>query len=199
MTGFFGRLFSRQKQHKLRNDSRLLALPESFVIFDFETTGLDADRHEIIEIGAIRANKNSHNYDTFQTFIKNKKKLSKTIVNLTGITDDQLARSGDSPLQALTDFRNFVGVLPMIAYNLQFDKQFLDRSCEREGLSRFENEMGCALVLARSAWPQRKSYRLTDLASDGGLSTQDSHRALGDCQRTLIVYSAAASKLGRWR
>lgn len=32
-------------------------LPDTFIIFDLETTGLDASRHEIIEFGAIRFKK----------------------------------------------------------------------------------------------------------------------------------------------
>ena len=41
------------------------------------------------------------------------------------------------------------------------------------------------------------SYRLADLAPDGGLSSAGRHRALDDCKRALIVYTVAASKLGR--
>ncbi|MBU1397268.1 MAG: hypothetical protein KKE84_14180 [Gammaproteobacteria bacterium] len=53
--------------------------------------------------------------------------------------------------------------------------------------------------MSRRAWPGRKSYRLADLAKDGKLSSDGTHRALGDCQRALIVYTAAASRLGTIR
>ena len=33
------------------------SLPDSFVVFDLETTGIDASQHEIIEIAAIRFKK----------------------------------------------------------------------------------------------------------------------------------------------
>lgn len=50
--------------------------------------------------------------------------------------------------------------------------------------------------MARLAWPGRRSYRLCDLATDGGLSDEGTHHALDDCRRTLIVYVSAVSVLG---
>src|SRR3546814_208203 len=79
-------------------------LPEQFVVFDLETTGLDASKHQIIEIGAIRVNRNSDRHDTYQSLITAKRKLPKKIVELTGITDELLkSRSEEhtSELQSL--------------------------------------------------------------------------------------------------
>jgi DNA polymerase-3 subunit epsilon/DNA polymerase-3 subunit alpha (Gram-positive type) len=61
------------------------------------------------------------------------------------------------------------------------------------------NSVSCALKMARRAWPGRRSYRLADIAKDGKLSGDGTHRALSDCQRALTVYTAAASQLGTIR
>lgn len=42
-------------------------LPDSFVVFDLETTGLDAAQHEIIEIAAIRFKKGREKSRLFYT------------------------------------------------------------------------------------------------------------------------------------
>ena len=49
--------------------------------------------------------------------------------------------------------------------------------------------------MARTAWPNRKSYRLADIADDEDIDVDGTHRTLENCQRTLAVYEAAAFKL----
>ena len=79
-------------------------LPEQFVVFDLETTGLDAAKHEIIEIAAIRVNRDSTHHDTIQALVKPTKKVPKKIVELTGITLVMLDRDGKAIEESLRDF-----------------------------------------------------------------------------------------------
>ena len=169
-------------------------LPATFVVFDLETTGLDSEKHQIIEIGAIRVNRDSNQHETYQNLVHAKRKLPKKIVELTGITDDLLKAEGVPLAQALTEFSEFVGDLRLISFNSQFDLAFLHAAAGQHNL-QFSNPSSCALKLARRAWPTRQSFRLVDLARDGNLSMSNQHRALGDCERALHVYIAAASKL----
>ena len=170
-------------------------LPERFVVFDLETTGLDAEKHEIIEIAAIRVNRDSTHHETIQALVKPTKKVPKKIVELTGITQEMLDRDGDAIDEALRDFAVFVGDLRLVSFNAEFDMAFLSAASARCGMTPFNNPVSCALKMARRAWPGRKSYRLADIAKDGNLDSKDTHRALADCQRALTVYGAAASNL----
>lgn len=184
------------KKQKSRPD--LSVLPKQFVVFDLETTGLKSASHEIIEIGAIRVDRDSDEHDGFEVLIKPKKKVPKRITELTGITQEMLEKHG-KPLEiALQEFVQFMGQLPLVSFNSDFDMMFL-RSAIDKALPnhKLPNRVSCALKMARRAWPGRSSYRLADLARDGGLSPEGTHRALGDCKRALIVYTAAASRLGR--
>ncbi len=169
-------------------------LPNQFVVFDFETTGLDASKHQIIEIGAIRVNRDSDRHDTYHTLIRAKRKLPKKIVDLTGITDDMLKAQGVPLDQALREFADFTKDLRLVSFNTDFDLAFLHSAAAAHGLE-FRNPTSCALKMARRAWPSRTSFRLMDLARDGKLTTALPHRAMGDCERALQVYIAAASKL----
>ena len=173
-------------------------LPERFVIFDLETTGLDPLKHEIIEIGAIRVNRDSDIHDTFQLLIRPNRKVPKKITEITGITQAMLDAEGQALDKALEGFRAFIGDLPLVSFNSEFDMAFLLKASEQHGV-RFPNQVACALKMSRQAWPGRKSYRLSELAVDGNLSAEGTHRALTDCQGALIVYGAAASRLRRAR
>jgi len=170
-------------------------LPERFVVFDLETTGLDPITHEIIEIGAIRVSRDSINHDTFQVLIKPAKKVPKKITELTGISQMMIDAEGEPIEKALREFLDFVGDLHLVSFNADFDMAFLRNAAAKHSIT-INNSVACALKMARRAWPGRRSYRLSELAKDGNLSSSDTHRALGDCERALIVYTAAASKLG---
>lgn len=171
-------------------------LPEQFVVFDLETTGLDADRHEIIEIGAIKVNRDSDEHQTFTVLVMPKGRISSRITELTGI-DRKMIKSGGTDIDtALSEFRLFVGDVPLVAYNVRFDRAFLQAACVRANQPEFGNRFHCALKLARKAWPGRDSYKLTEISRDAGLSTVSSHRALPDCERAAHIFVSAAQNVG---
>ena len=170
-------------------------LPEQFIVFDLETTWLDADKHEIIEIAAIKFIRGRTSQQTFQGLVKPSKRLPKKIIELTGITDDMLEKDGDSVRKAIEEFAAFAGNLRLVSFNADFDMAFLQRAASGCGLPHFSNPVSCALKMARRAWPKRKTYRLVDLAKDAQIDEGKAHRALEDARRALIIYSAAVAEL----
>lgn len=175
----------------------LSAVPERFVVFDLETTGLKPHRHEIIEIGAIRANRDSDYHDAFHAYVKPSGPIPKKIKKLTGITDEILNEKGEPLDKVLKEFKGFIGDLPMVAYNADFDRAFLKEAGKQCGIN-IRNRTRCALKMARRAWPGLDSYRLSDIADKSKtLSSESPHRALKDCERALAVYCTAASVLTR--
>jgi DNA polymerase III epsilon subunit family exonuclease len=182
--------FFRQKSVK----SDLSFLPTQFVVFDLETTGLNPEKHEIIEISAVRVNVGSDVHDTFTSLVRSKKKVPKRITEITGITSEMLETQGDSLEVAIGEFIKFAGNLRLVAFNAPFDYAFLSKAALRFGIT-IDNPVSCALDMARRAWPKLKSYKLAKLANTGGLDTKGIHRALKDCELTVTVYAAAAAKL----
>ena len=96
-------------------------VPERFVVFDLETTGLDPKRYEIIEIGAIRVNRDADLHDTFQTLVKLNKRVPNRITEITGISNEMVQSDGLELFGARSEFRNFVGDLPLVAFNAEFE------------------------------------------------------------------------------
>jgi DNA polymerase III epsilon subunit family exonuclease len=170
------------------------SVPERFVAFDLETTGLDPLRHEIIEIGAIRFTRGSENHDTFQTLVKPKKRIPKRITQINGISQDMVNQEGEPLQQALAGFVEFIGDLPLVSFNAEFDMGFLLNAAAQHNMI-IKNEVSCSLKMARRAWPGLNSYRLSDLAKGANLSDEGTHRALGDSLRALQIYIYAASSL----
>jgi DNA polymerase III epsilon subunit family exonuclease len=175
-------------------------LPQQFVVLDLETTGLNAANDEIIEFGAIRVTLDSDNQVTFRTLVKPQRKVPRKITEITGITQEMVDNEGIPLGDALSQFIEFIGDLPLVTYNAEFDMGFLYSAATKHGVV-INNRYTCALKRARRAWPGLPSYHLADLAKMGKLSDEDTHRAFGDCMRALFVFTAATSTLGqkiRW-
>lgn len=188
-----GAIFAGRSRSPQAPDTSIL--PERFIVFDLETTGLDAAKHKIIEIGAIRVNRDSIHHDSFQSLVKIDGAVPAKITEITGITKDMLVTNGETIDIALPQFLEFIGDLRLVSFNAPFDTGFLTAAATAQGRT-IRNPVSCALDMARRAWPGRKTYRLADLAKDGGLAQQN-HRALDDCKLALTVYAAAAAKLRR--
>ena len=180
--------------------SELSMLPERFIVLDLETTGLSPDTDEIIEVGAIRVDRDGSNHIAFSTFVKPVKKIPASITEMTGITQGMVDNDGLPLSEAISQFAGFIGDLPLVTFNADFDMAFLLKAAKMQGRT-IENRYTCALKLARRAWPGLPSYRLVALAKMGNLPEDDTHRALGDCKRALIVFASAAKNIGgdiRW-
>src|SRR5579862_5582229 len=126
-------------------------LPAQFVVLDVETTGLSPERDEIIEIGAIRATLNATTHSTFQTLVKPTREISKRVMRMTGITQEMVDADGIPIREALLSLMEFVGDLPLVTFNAEFDISFLCNAASRERIA-FGNRYTCALQRARKAW-----------------------------------------------
>jgi DNA polymerase III epsilon subunit-like protein len=98
-------------------DSQLSKLlPSQFVVLDLETTGLSAERDEIIEIGAIRVVLDSQNHLAFQTLVKPARKIPRKITSMTGITQKMVDEEGVPLEEALIQFKEFIADLPLVTF-----------------------------------------------------------------------------------
>jgi len=175
-------------------------LPNQFVVVDLETTGLSPANCEIIEIGAVKVTLGEKNHATFQTFVKPSKPIPKKIIGITGITEEMIEADSLELHDALTEFKEFIGALPLVAYNAPFDMGFLWTAATNCNMT-LTNRYTCALKRARRAWPELPSHKLSKIAEILDLPDNDQHRAIGDCIRTVHVFTLAVSTVNsrvRW-
>ena len=167
-------------------------VPDEFVVFDLETTGLLPSKSTILEIGAIRFTKIDYlktgQVDTFQVFVKQDEPIPAEITKITSITDSMVT-NGDPLDVALKDFFKFVDGRNLIAYNAEFDEKFI-RSCSRRAKVELPSwfRTVCALELARKKLRGVQNYKLVTIAKAFGIDTDGAHRSLNDCLMTMHVY-----------
>ncbi|MBQ7977905.1 MAG: 3'-5' exonuclease [Clostridia bacterium] len=158
---------------------------ESVVVFDFETTGLDAKSCQIIEIGAVKI-RNGSIIETFQTLINPGQPIPAEITNLTHI-DDSMVVDAPTIEQVLPDFYRFTHGSVLSAYNIDFDYQFLDLGGKKLRLL-FNNEQIDTLKLARNKVPSLSNYKLGTVVKALNITLDNAHRALADAYATAKVF-----------
>jgi DNA polymerase III subunit epsilon len=171
-------------------------LPPQFIVVDIETTGLSATTDEIIEIACVKVTLGQDRHEHFQVLIQPVGRISPRITALTGITQAMVDADGIELRDALAAFREFVGDLPLVAYNAAFDIRFLGAAIQRCGMGTLTNRYDCALQRTRKAVKGLPSYKLPHISKLMNLPDGDQHRALGDARRTVDVYLMAVSGVG---
>jgi len=156
--------------------------------FDLETTGLDPDRDEIIEIGIARFRDGSL-VDEYSSLVKPQARISSDISHLTGIHNEDVA---DKPRieQLLPELRAYFGTARVVAHNAAFDLAFLRKYGLPQG-----NPQACTYELASMLLPQAASYSLTSLARHLDIELANAHRALDDARATGRLYWKLWQKL----
>ena len=109
--------------------ANLYSLPVSYVAVDTETTGLDFDFCDIIEIGAVRV-EDGEIADTFDSLVNIGYEVASFITELTGITDKMLEEA-PSPNDVISKFEAFAGDSVLLAHNASFDMNFLYAAYEK--------------------------------------------------------------------
>ena len=169
------------------------------IVFDTETTGLInnpasplSEQPEVIEIAAIKRNDDTlEEVARFQTLIKPRRlPLPPKIIEITGITDDQLAseRSFAMHVGNLASF--FLGERMCVAHNCAYD------------IGMFTLEMRRLDFMAKFPWPQQhvctvdanmdilgRRMRLGELYKyvTDGQEIQGAHRAMNDVEALVTV------------
>ena len=152
-----------------------------YIAFDLETTGLSADRDEIIEIGAARF-RQGEIVERYQTLVNPGKPIPSEITHLTGIDDDDVA---DAPRMhtLLPRLRAFFGESTIVCHNVGFDVGFM----QTHGLLA-DNAALDTFALASILLPSAPRYNLGSLAAQMGVSLKNAHRAYDDAQATGRLY-----------
>lgn len=161
---------------------------------DTETTGLDADRDEIIELAMIRFTYGIDGRvfrvgDTFEKLRQPSRPIPDAVTALTGIDDAAVAGKAIDPAEV----EAFAATADLVvAHNASFDRRFLERFCG---------------VFARKPWACSMSQ--VDWASEGFEGTKLAylaagagffyarHRAANDCGAAIELLASTLPRSGR--
>lgn len=164
-----------------------------YVVFDLETTGVNARNDEIIEISAIKVI-NGEVADTFSSLVNPQMPISPAASAVNHITDEMVE---DAPVidEVMIDFLQFIGDYPLVGHNIHsFDMKFIYRVTDRLYNKTLTNDYLDTLPYSRKKLPNLAHHRLVDLAAHYGLSTGGAHRALFDCEMNQKCFELMAKE-----
>ena len=167
-----------------------------YVAIDLETTGLDPDKDDIIELGAVRF-RNGFGVERFERLVNPMRPLPSFITELTGISDKDLENA--LPLEELApDFIRFVGSSPIVGQNIAFDLGFL--SVADSTLHHFVRSRTIPLahdtgLTARFIFPCFDGYGLANLSRRFKTAVKSNHRAAKDAEATGQLFAILLEKL----
>lgn len=175
-------------------DATWAATRRTFVVADLETTGLNAEKDEILEFAAVQVESNGSVTGEFSVLVRASASVPAEITRLTGITQAAINGEGKPLSEAMKAFVAFVGPHPVFFHNAPFDLGFIKKASSLAKV-KFANPVYDTLPLARQAWPSLGTYKLAALAEHIGTSAP-AHRALADANAALAVLLAARTKVG---
>ena len=171
-------------------------LDQTYVVFDFETTGFNAGGADsIIEIGAVKM-KDGEILERYDELINPGRPLPAKITEITNITDLMLADK-DNEENAVKRFIEWFGDLPMVAHNAKFDVSFLEMAYKKYNLGEFKNPVIDTLELSRTLDNNYARHSLSALVKRYNVpwDEESHHRGDYDAEGTALVLYKMLEKL----
>ena len=173
-------------------DTKFIPINEAtFCIVDIETNGSKIEKHQIIEIGAIKF-RNGEIIDRYESLVKCNT-INKHITDITGIKAED---TQDSPSlkDVMYKFKDFIGDSIFIAHDVKFDYRFISQSLEKIGLAPLLNRPLCSLSLAERTLESYR-YALSYLEKTFKLNPKATHhRAMSDVITTTALFKLSLEK-----
>lgn len=163
-----------------------------FCIVDIETNGSKIDKHQIIEIAAVKV-KNGIIIDSYESLV-NCKEINPHITEITGITVED---TKDAPVlkKVMYDFKTFLGDAVFVAHDVKFDYKFISLSMQKIGLAPLLNRSLCSLSLAERTIESYR-YALSYLNVSFNLNPDAvHHRAMSDVMTTYELFKLSLVNL----
>lgn len=170
----------------------------TFTVVDLETTGLDPEKDQIIEIGAIKYI-DGVEAESFEQLINPGRPIPEFITRLTGISDDDVA---DKPKieEIFPRLDTFLGGSAFVGQQVNFDASFIEYEYRKQNndfqfwedrVRRFkylDNLRLDTLFIARIFLPFLRQFKLASLADYFGYDLTNAHRAVEDARATGHVF-----------
>lgn len=165
---------------------------EDLVIFDTETTGLDTDHDDIIQIAAVHVHNGKVKGKPFDILLETDRPLPVTVG---GHLNPMLEAYNKGPrysrAEGLRKFMDYCRGKVLVGHNVNYDYRILDsnlrRSCPEISLEEECPRYFDTLKYIRLVRPRLRNYKLAHLLEVLHLEGQNSHRADDDIMATLSL------------
>jgi DNA polymerase-3 subunit epsilon len=167
----------------------------TYVIFDTETTGLDPERDEIVQIGAVRVvNGRIVEGERYDTLVNPGRPIPPGSTKVHGISDDMVV-GAPGVAEAVRGFHAFAKGAILVAHNAPFDLAFLRRGAPA-GLA-FDHPVLDTVLLSAVLFGGSATHTLDALADRLAVDIAGNlrHTAIGDAVATAQVFTACLAML----
>lgn len=161
----------------------------AYVVFDTETTGLDAERDDVVQLAGVRVLRDRCvRGEIFDSLVMPERPIPVSASEIHGVTNE-MVKGAPRFRDACADFADFAEGAVLVAHHAAFDMAFLKRM-EEAGGPKFDNPVLCTALLSSKLNRHANDHTLDALADRYGVTLEESvrHTALGDAQATAEVF-----------
>ena len=189
--------FQNMNKKRLKDPRYLFLFDEApldeVVVFDTETTGLNAKKDEILSIGAVKIKGNKIlTSQKFEMFLRPTKDIKEESIKIHQIRNIDL-QNGCEPQEAIEAFLHFIGSCPLVGYYIEFDVAMINQYTKRLLGIKLPNPQ----IEISGIYHDKKIKFIPDatidlrfdvIMKDLGLETFGKHDALNDAIMTAMIY-----------
>ena len=157
-----------------------------YIVIDIETTGIDVLDNDILEIAALHIN-DGQVINKFSELCFSQK-INTESISINHITQ-AMVNNARNVFDVLNDFVQFIGDLPIIGHNINYDIAFI------ASIHPISNKFDDTCILADEFMTGKQNgsihianRKLKTLCTALGVEQNSAHRALGDCTATFQCY-----------
>ncbi|WP_274364631.1 ATP-dependent DNA helicase DinG [Paenibacillus thermotolerans] len=164
-----------------------------YAVLDFETTGDQPGKSDIIQVGLVIVNEQTIEH-TYSSFVKPSAPIPPFIRSLTGITDEMVQ---DAPLMedVVNEIIPLLSDCTLVGHNVGFDLAFLQHALTDAGYSPFTGRTLDTLDWLRVLFPTLTSYQLSYVSASLGVKHERPHQADSDAEATALLWIKCLEKL----
>ncbi len=161
------------------------------VALDLETTWLDKDNDQIIEIALVKFDPKTFEIkEEYSTFVKPTIQIPNIVSTITNIKDEDLINS-PSWSEISKTVLDFIWDFPILWHNIGFDISFL----QKWWISLKNNICIDTFYLSNFLMLWEISLSLSSLSKSLGFSLENAHRALDDTKWAIYLFEHLISKM----
>ncbi len=176
------------------------------IVYDTETTGLDLKKDQMVQLAAVRLDREGNVVDTFEQMIEPTVPIGEGAFQTHGFDLDYIrAHGGVCAKDALVRFSEFVKGATLVGHNsARFDAPLIQRQLKENGLPPLEIQGEYdTLSMAKEFLANLPDFRLSTLCFKYNVVNEAAHNAYGDIVATgkvlyrLLVEEVLPTRLER--